>query len=140
MKRKVSPLWFFDSMNGQPPLQAANIKSFIVKEDSQSLMLMSGLSNKSIIEICPFDSPLSYKLIGFISILWILPVPECIMLSSSTTVEPVRIYNPYPSLSSMLVLTESHNTGATCHSSINRGLFSFNNLEGSMSAHIIFVL
>ena len=31
-------------------------------------MLMSGLSNKSIIEICPFDSPLSYKLIGLISI------------------------------------------------------------------------
>lgn len=62
------------------------------------------------------------------------------MLSSSTTVEQVRIYNPYPPLSSTLVLTESHNTGATYHSSINRGLFPFNNLEGSMSAHIIFVL
>ena len=101
---------------------------------------MLGLSNKSIIEICPFDSLLSYKLIGLISILWILPVPECIIAPSSTTVEPVKIYSPYPLLSSTLVLTESHNTGATCYSSINRGLSPFNNLEGSMSAHIIFDL
>ena len=54
-------------------------------------MFKSSSLNKSISDIAPVDSPLSYKLIGRITILFILPAPECIILLSSTIVEPVRI-------------------------------------------------
>ena len=79
------------SDSGQPPLQAANIKSDIDKFEVMPSMFKSSSLNKSISDIAPVDSPLSYKLIGRITILFILPAPECIILLSSTIVEPVRI-------------------------------------------------
>ena len=49
-------------------------------------------SNKSLIEISPFESFDSYKLKGLIKSLDILPVPVCIESSNSLgTAEPVKI-------------------------------------------------
>ena len=132
-------LSFFTTDSGHPPLHAANINSSIVKSEVIPLISKLGLSNNSIKDILPFDSMLSYRLIGLIRTLCILPVPECIIFDSSTTVEPVRMYNPSPPISSTLFRTASHRTGAICHSSISLGLSPFNNLSGSNSAHILYV-
>ena len=99
-------------------------------------MFKSLLSNNSIKDIFPVDSPLSYKLIGRITILFILPAPECMILLSSTIVEPVKTYNPSSSDSSTKYLTVSHNSGAICHSSISIGFSPFNNSMGLVSASI----
>jgi len=56
------------------------------------------------------------------------PVPVCIRLSSSflfflssMTVEPVRMNCPFSPRPSTAIRTASHNTGASCHSSISLG-------------------
>ena len=102
----------------------------MLKSDSIPSISISGFLKRSVNFILPFDSLLSYKLIGFINILEMRPVPLCIIFSSSITVEPVNKYNPSSPISSTLVLTASHNTGMFCHSSIKRGFSPSKSFEG----------
>ena len=51
---------------GAIPLEAARLG---LRAYAHDLNPVAVTINKSMIEICPFDSPLSYKLIGLISIL-----------------------------------------------------------------------
>ena len=78
-------------LSGQPPRQVANARPSIVKFDSMPSISMSGFLNRSKMDIFPFDSLLSYRLIGSIVILFIRPVPVCMILSLSMLVEPVNM-------------------------------------------------
>ena len=72
---------------------------------------------------------------GYIFILVMRPVPVCLICVLSTVLLPVRIYCPgTPPASSTAVLTASHNMGASCHSSINRGWSPFNSNDGLVLA------
>ena len=118
-----------------PPRHAARIKSGISKLLQAPSISRFGLLNNSCKETCPVDSLDSHRLIGYIFIRVMRPVPVCLILDLSTVFEPVRIYCPGrpPSLSTA-VRTASHTTGTSCHSSIRRGCAPFNNNEGFVSA------
>ena len=57
-------------------------------------MSKDGSLNKDLREILPLDSFDSNRLMGYIFMREIRPVPECMILLLSTDVEPVRINSP----------------------------------------------
>lgn len=69
-------------------------------------------------------------------ILEMRPVPVCMIspFLSSTTVEPVKINWPFWFRSSTVFRTASHKTGATCYSSISRGVSPLSSKDGLVRA------
>ena len=67
------------------------------------------------------------------------PVPEwCILSVSAGTAEPVNINCPSPSLWSISKRAASHSCGASCHSSIKRGVVPARSFLGERAANSIF--
>ena len=93
-----------------------------------------GLSNISINDTLPLDSPYSHRLMGSISIREIRPVPLWWILLSSIALDPVNMNWPGKPRSSTFVRTASHSIGASCHSSIKRGTSPSNKNEGLVMA------
>ena len=112
---------------GHPPLTIILAKSSKDSFDTPDISLPSKISLN---DTSPVDSPDSYKLIGRINTLDILPVPVCIVSPSLGLAEPVRIYCPFSPLWSTSVLIESHTTGYICHSSNILGFSPFKNNDG----------
>lgn len=75
---------------GQPPLQSAKSRSPKERPDEQERK-ESGLSKRADKETEPLDSPLSNKLMGYISILEIRMVPVWGREKRSMADDPVRI-------------------------------------------------
>ena len=129
--RLSDALWIFTA-DGHPPRQIA----WMIPSISRSEWHPSnppGLSNRSIIETVPLDSPLSNKLIGYICSLLIRMVPVC-GTSTSLEVDPVSMYCPVFCVSSTDLRIAPHIFGASCHSSKSLGLAPSNNLEGISDA------
>ena len=83
----------------------------------------------------PFDSPDSQRLIGRIVSHAKRPVPVWwILLLSAGTAEPVKMNCPGFPRRSTVNRAASHNCGANCHSSINRGTSPSSNASGFSSA------
>ena len=105
----------------------ADIASEVIESVSSSK------KNKSFKDTSPLESPLSYKLIGYIFIVDILKVPVW-AVSVFSDDDPVKIYCPLSPLSSTSFLIAPHNFGASCHSSKSMGFSPFNKSDGCVFA------
>ena len=100
----------------------------------------SSPSNSFLRETWPFDSPDSYKLIGYILKVEILSVPVCLDFTF-LEVELVKMNCPGLDEKLQRLLTASHMFGVSCHSSINLGFSPLSKELGFMfAAKIIFYL
>ncbi len=83
--------------------------------------------------------PTRKVLMGRIFIRAMRPVPVwLIFLGSGGTAEPVRMNCPNSSLWSTSNRTASHSCGASCHSSMRRGVAPLSNSRGAISARRMF--
>lgn len=71
--------------------EVRKIKSSISISELMPSISRFGLSNSSDKDIFPLDSFDSYRLMGIIFIRLMRPVPECLILSFLTALDPVRI-------------------------------------------------
>ena len=109
------------TLSGHPPLQEANISCSIVKSEMHPFESISVPSNSAFKDTFPLDSLDSKRLIGYIFIRDIRPVPVwCV--STFFEVEPIRIKCPFPLCSSQYVLTASQIFVSSCYSSISLSL------------------
>ena len=101
--------------------------------------IWSGEANRFSKLTSPVDSPDSKSDIGRILSHEKRPVPLwCIFERSAGMAEPVRMNWPKPSLWSTVKRIVSHNCGAICHSSINRGVLPVKRRLGLIPANRIF--
>ena len=122
---------------GQPPAQMSVAYSSTLVLDTPSTsfcLLKSELRLTSPVET--FDSSSD---IGSMSRRVILPVPVCFGFSSSSkfgsVVDPVKRNCPFaPPRVSISLITASHKTGATCHSSMSLGRVPRKRREGRREA------
>ena len=124
-------------VSGHPPRQVRYAMS--CKLYSHFPAMLSGVLNSSAKLTIPLESPDSHRLMGRMTIRPMRPVPECRICCSPskpsrTTTEPVRMKCPCPWRWSTSYRTASHNTGATCHSSMSRGVGPSRIRCGSMLA------
>ena len=123
---------------GHPPRHINHAKESMLRPFVPNIS-KSVLQNKSFRLTSPVDSPDSKRLIVLIVSHANLPVPEwCILSVSTGTDDPVKINCPSSFLWSISKRAASHSCGASCHSSIRRGVSPARSLFGDNPARAIF--
>ncbi len=117
---------------GQPPRQAARITSSVRRPGS--IALVGWEANRPASETLPLDSSDSNRLMGRIRTRSTRPAPECRVMSSGGSADPVRMNCPGLPRSSQARRMGFQMSGAICHSSSRRGAGPFSRSAGSTSA------